>query len=178
MNVILQGTNLELTDTLRSYVEDKIRDAFRVFGAMDLEPVEVAVELEKASRRRRQGDRLFRAEAIVTVPGRRIRVEAASDDVYRAVVQLKHALAREIRTWRERLIDARRKGARAATELSEEPSVPDSEAVDLEDLYVEEEHVAEEAWAAWVPDAEPAVEAEEDLPDLWEETGEDERDNV
>jgi ribosome-associated translation inhibitor RaiA len=79
--------------------------------------VHVQVEVEKTTRRHpqeREDERLYRAEANVTVPGRLIRAEGSGDDAERAVVEMKHHLTREIRSWREHLIDARHRGGREA----------------------------------------------------------------
>lgn len=123
MNLKIQGTHLDLDDELRSYVEEKLQDAFRAFGDTDLEPVDVAVELERTTRRHpheREDERRYRAEANVTVPGRLIRAEASADTLRQAIVRMKHTLTREIREWRAHLADDQRRGAREATDLSAE----------------------------------------------------------
>lgn len=117
MDVRLQGTNLELTNELRTFVEEKMDDAYRMLGAADRDPVHVDIELEKTMRRHPhelEDQRRYRAEANVTVPGRLIRAEGSADDLHQAIVEMKHRLMREIREWRERVIDERRKGARQA----------------------------------------------------------------
>ena len=119
MNITLQGTNLELTDDIRRFVDDKLEDTFRAFGDMNTESVMVDLELERTTTHHRSADRLFRCEVNVSVPGRMIRVEETADDLYKAIVQAKHTLTRRIRTWREKLIDEQREGARSATDLSE-----------------------------------------------------------
>lgn len=164
MNITLQGTNLAITDDLRAYVDEKMQDAFRSFGDMNLEPVEVAIELELTTQHHRKSEQLFRAEANVTVPGRLIRAEASSHNLYQAIVQMKHTLTREIRTWRERLIDESREGARIAT------AIPTPEEEPVEDA-------GEELWGSWEDEEEQAEEAEDTLEEEdWKE--EDERDYI
>ena len=166
MNITLQGTNLDLNDTLRGYVDEKMNDAFRAFGDMDLEPVEVAIELEKTTRHHRSGERLYRAEANVSVPGRMLRAEATADDMYQAITQLKHTLMHEIRSWREKLIDEARQGARQATAILEEERA---------------EEATEDRWEAWEEEAWHVEEAEGDVleyQEKWEDLGEDEWDYV
>lgn len=117
MDVRLQGTNLNLTDELRAFVDERMEDAYRALGAADRDPVHVAIELEKTTRRHPhelEDQRRYRAEANVTVPGRLIRAEGSADDIHQAIVEMKHRLTREIREWRERLIDDRRAGGRRA----------------------------------------------------------------
>lgn len=138
MDVRIQGTNLDLTEELYAFVEEKLEDCYRVLGSLDRDPVQVDVELEETTRRHPhelEDQRRYRAEANVTVPGRLIRAEGSGDDIRQAVVEMKHRLTREIREWRERVIDDRREGGRRAKqELGEE-----IEAERYEDLGDDEE---------------------------------------
>jgi putative sigma-54 modulation protein len=124
MVVRVQGTNIDLSDELYAYVQDKLADCFRALGQLDTDSVHVDVELERTTRRhpQEQGERRYRAEANVTVPGRLIRAEGSADDMRSAVVEMKHRLTRELRDWRERMIDARRAGARKAKRQPPAPS--------------------------------------------------------
>ena len=115
MNFTLQGTNLELSDEIRSFVNEKVDDCMRAFGDMNLDPVHLDIELELTTRRHpqeREDEQLFRSEANLTVPGRMIRVEESAPDLEQAVVQMKHTLTREIRQWQDRMKDDERRGAR------------------------------------------------------------------
>jgi len=144
MLVRVQGTNLDLNDDLYTFVTDKLEDAFRALGALDRDPVKVDVELEETTRRHPQeleDQRLFRAEANVTVPGHLIRAEGSADTLEQSVVEMKHRLTREIREWREQLIDERRAGGRRAKhEMGEEIEAEHYEGLTdtYEDRYVEE----------------------------------------
>lgn len=120
MDVRIQGTNVDLTDELYAVVEEKLADCYRMLGSMDRAPVQVDVELEETTRRHPHeldDQRRYRAEANVTVPGRLIRAEGSADDMHQAIVEMKHRLSREIREWRERLIDERRAGGRQAKHI-------------------------------------------------------------
>lgn len=125
MNVQMQSTNMDLTDELREFVEAKMDDVYRALGAMDRTPIQVDLELEKTTRRHpheREDERRYRAEANLTVPGRLIRAEGSADDIHEAVTEMKHRLTREVREWRERLVDERRQGGRRAKQkLGAEP---------------------------------------------------------
>lgn len=144
MLIRVQGTNLDLNDELYAFVKKKLDDAFRALGDLDRDPVQVDVELEETTRRHPQeleDQRLYRAEANVTVPGRLIRAEGSADTLKQSVVEMKHHLTREIREWREQMIDERREGARRAkVELGEEIEAERYEGLgdEYEDRYVEE----------------------------------------
>jgi ribosomal subunit interface protein len=117
MNVTLKGTRITLTDGLRRLVDDKLADAFRAFGDAALDPVTVEVEVEHTARRYRDRDVAlpYRAEATVYVPGATLRAEGSADTLDGAVVEMKHALTRQIREWRAQRRDAFLQGAREAT---------------------------------------------------------------
>jgi ribosomal subunit interface protein len=119
MNITFQATNLELNDEIRSMVEKKLNNAFRAFGDMNLDPVQIDIQLERTTRRHpqeRETEQLYRAEANVSVPGRLIRAEGTAGVLEQAVVSMKRKLTREIRVWRTKRIDGTRAGARTAKE--------------------------------------------------------------
>ncbi len=124
MNVVVQGTHVELTSLLKDFVHEKIDDALRPFGEMKDDPaLKVDVELEANKGHHRKGEDVFRAEATLSVRGTVLRVEAFSDDMYNAITQMKHKLTREIRSWREKRITVARDGARSATALHADDNV-------------------------------------------------------
>ncbi|NND71587.1 MAG: hypothetical protein HKN43_08400 [Rhodothermales bacterium] len=126
MTVTLQGTNLDLTDELRALVDDKLEDCFRPLREMKQDPIIVDIELERTTRRyhnEKDDQQLYRAEANVSIPGRLIRVEESAPELPRAIVEMKHTLTREIRTWREKVIHDRRAGARRAKEILTDPEL-------------------------------------------------------
>lgn len=162
MNITLQGTHFQLTQEVRDYVNEKIGDAFRAFGDMDLTPVEVAVELEMTTHHHRHDERLYRAEVNVAMPRRRLRAEASADDWRRAIVQVKHTLMREIRRWRERRIDEARKGARRATALTED-ALPEDMTEEVWEFWEDEEEKAEDTGKAGWDDLAAPEEDERDF---------------
>lgn len=144
MLVRVQGTNLELSDDLYTFVTEKLGDAFRALGSLNRDSVQVDVELEETTRRHpqeREDERRYRAEANVTVPGHLIRAEGSADTIRQSIVEMKHHLTRELREWREQLIDERRAGGREAKrELGAEIEEERYEGLtdEYEDRYVEE----------------------------------------
>jgi len=144
MLVRVQGTNLELDDTLYAFVTEKLGDAFRALGALDRDPVQVDVELEETTRRHpqeREDERRYRAEVNITVPGHLIRAEGSADTLSQSIVEMKHHLTRELREWREQLIEDRRTGGRKVKrELGAEIEAERYEGLtdEYEDRYIEE----------------------------------------
>ena len=129
MQIMLQGTNLELTHELRKFVYRKLRDAQRALGDVDPGAVKIEIELEKTTRRHpreRHDKQLYRAEANVHVPGRFIRAEESAMHLEAAIVKMKNTLTRNIRHWRERVIENKRQGNRKAKALAMTEELPAS----------------------------------------------------
>ena len=151
MNITLQGTQLDLTTKLRELVNRKLNDCLRAFGDMNLDAVQIAVELENTSHRylkENDNEQPFRAEATVTLPGHTIRAEENAESIEQAIIKLKHTLTRDIRKWRERTIDKRRKGARQLKNAGVEPEpVSDPEKTEswVEEWLKEEQAMKEDA---------------------------------
>ena len=127
MNIILQGTNLDITDELRAYTIEKIGDSLLAVGNLNLDPVHIDIELEKTTRSRlqeRKDEQLYRAEANVSLPGQMIRVESSAMEIEQAIIQLKHMLTRKFRKHRERKIGRVRKGARKAKSMAPLDQMP------------------------------------------------------
>ena len=130
----LTATNVELTDEIRSLLEDKLEDSMRPLGRANRSPVKLDIELEQLTAthlKEREADDRFRAEATVDVPGHTFRVEGHGSDLPAAIVQMKHRLTREIRDWKERSEDVRNRRRRAAKEMvRQEPLPTDPDATD------------------------------------------------
>ena len=169
MHIRLQGTNLELTHELRKFIYKKLNDCRRALGDVDMNAVQIEIELEKTTSRHpqeRRNGQLYRAEANVRVPGRFIRVEESAMHLEPAIVKMKNTLTRNIRHWREHVIDHRRSGARKAKAMGffeTEPSFM------LEDEWLE----PQAAPTPFVEYFDPIDEAP-----IWNGTREDERDLV
>ncbi len=123
MNLTIKGTCLELNDKLRSFITDKVTDSLRTLGGMDLDAIKIAIEIERTSNRHlkaKERDQLYRSEATVSLPGRTLRIEESAMDVEHAITKLKQTLTRDLRKWKERKFDSRRKGARKVKEQTSE----------------------------------------------------------
>ncbi len=132
-NLVIQGTQVELTDALRSFVHEKVGDALRALGDMSNDPsLRIDCELEANRAHHRKGQ-VYRAEVNLTVRDRLLRAEATSDDMYRAITEMKHVLTRQIREWREKRTDAARDGARSATDLVADEMIIDNQVEDWSD---------------------------------------------
>lgn len=117
MNITIKTKNIELTPSLESFINKKIgglKKFLKVFGhhstpipgGRDL--FETLVEVEKETMHHRKGQ-VFKAEAKLYLPGKSLFTKAYSDDLMKAISEVRDELESEIRKHRTKLIDIPRR---------------------------------------------------------------------
>ena len=107
MKILIKGTNLELTDALKSYVEEKIGTVERFFENI----IEARVELEKTLPQ--HTGEVFRCEVNLTVPMKGVlRAESTRDDLYAAIDMVIPKLHEEIEKYKGKRFSRDRKFGR------------------------------------------------------------------
>lgn len=106
MKIIIRTKNLELTASLKSFVEEKI-GSLKKFVDM----AEVFFEIEKESKHHNKGE-VFRSEAIILLPGKKLIAQSAGDDLLLTVVEIKDKLQQEIKKYKEKSITSKRRNQR------------------------------------------------------------------
>lgn len=101
----LQGKNLDLTDAIRTYVDDKLANVAKL--TEKFEPCDVRAEVGKTQPGQQKG-KIFRAEFNLTIPGAVLRAEAIRDDLYAAIDEASDDLKRQVKRYKEKLQDADR----------------------------------------------------------------------
>ncbi len=89
----IRGTSLELTEALKTFVQEKTASLERLCGAYD--PCEVSWELGKTTQGQQKGD-IWRAEVHIAIPGHAFRIERVAQDVYAAIDAAKDAIKEQI----------------------------------------------------------------------------------
>ena len=102
-----KATNMELTDAIRDYAEDKVLSLKKFVHKF--EPVKVSIEVADESGRHKQGPH-FKCEFTVEVPGDLLRVEEYHEDLYAAVDKAKDELARQMRRLKGKIAAKQRRG--------------------------------------------------------------------
>lgn len=102
MQLQVKGRNLEVTDSLRSYVERKLRKLERRTRADTRVEVELAVERNPSI-----ADSQI-AEATVHVKGRTLRARESARDMKAAVDELADKLVRQVKDLRDKRVDGRK----------------------------------------------------------------------
>lgn len=116
MNLVISGKNIDITEGLRSAVEEKIGKLERYFT----ESTEVHVTLSTEKNRQK-------IEVTVPMKGTIIRAEETSTDMYVSIDLVEEVIERQLRRYKNKLIDK----AQNATQLNK--------AFIDEDAYEEEE---------------------------------------
>lgn len=88
MNIFIHGKNIEITEALREYIEDKIGRVQRLLG--DLPHVNIHVQLTTIKH-------THQFEVTIPLGDITIRAEEATDDMYKAIDLVEEKLKRKIR---------------------------------------------------------------------------------
>ncbi len=120
----IKATNMELTDAIRQYTEEKVLSLRKY--VKKFEPVKVSIEVADESGRHRQGPH-FKCEFTVEVPGNLLRVEEFNEDLYAAVDGAKDDLQRQMRRLKEKKKTKVRKGAGLWKKLMRRKAEPEDE---------------------------------------------------
>src|SRR3989344_6133217 len=101
MKINIKTKNFELTDAIRSYVDEKMRPVKKHLRDLNEDTIIVEFDVGKTTHHHNKGE-LFRAEVNMKVGGKFYRAEATADDLYAAIDDVKDELTREIRMSSER----------------------------------------------------------------------------
>jgi len=110
MQIQITGTKLDLTEALKSYIEEKLSSLSRLISSFESN-TEVLVQFELAltTHHHKQGN-IYRAEANLSMPGHpSIRVESNTEDAYEAIDKTKNILKHELSKYHDKLTDKRNK---------------------------------------------------------------------
>ncbi len=119
MNIIIKGTNLELHNDLKEYVNEKIGGLKKFVENENVDPnsVIVRVELAKTTRHHQHGD-IYKAEVNLQLPGKMLRSVEESDDIYKSIDSVKDELREMINSYKDEKLTRTRRGARIIKKLS------------------------------------------------------------
>ena len=111
MEIVIKGTNIDLTEDIKEWVRQKLEPLARFDKTLlskDVLPsgrqdnrVDLWVEIGKTTTDQRKGD-VFRAELQMRLRGQSVRVEATEKNLRRAITEARTKLQREIKELNER----------------------------------------------------------------------------
>lgn len=101
MKIDIKGTKLELTPSIKKYVEEKLGKIGRYLGRFAKKSdAALFVEVGRSTKHHKQGD-VYYAEATMPVEGETIRVEQHSSDLRKAIDAVKDRLKISLRKFKE-----------------------------------------------------------------------------
>src|SRR3989338_9731178 len=114
LNINIKTTNLELTEALRTYAEDKIGQIQRHFGK---DPINIDIELEYMPAH--HSGPVFRCEINVEMPGQKsmLRADSTESDMYAAIDTCIPKIKEQLDKQRDRRDTRIRRGGRAFKEM-------------------------------------------------------------
>lgn len=111
MIVSLKGTNIEITESIQEYFDEKIIKLVEKLISKNSEVVKLNLEAERTTRHHRHG-KIFRAEANLSIGKILLRAEALGENLHEAIDLLEEELRREIKKFKTKKTALDRKGAR------------------------------------------------------------------
>jgi len=113
MRIIIKTKNLELTNSLKNYIEKKLFSLKKFISILKQEDnyktlAEINIEVEKETKRHRKGE-VFLAKAKIDLPGKSLIAKSKSEDLLKAIVEIKEKLKMEIEKYKFKKIDKNRR---------------------------------------------------------------------
>lgn len=118
MKLVIQGKNIEITDSIRDYVNQKIEKAITHFQSM---VTEVDVHLSVARNPRINSKQV--AEVTIYVNGSVVRAEEGSENLYASIDMVADKISRQLRKYKEKRYDKQHSPVKTAEVLSDQPVV-------------------------------------------------------
>jgi putative sigma-54 modulation protein len=116
MKLVIQGKNIEITDALRDYVQQKIEKAVNHFQHLTLE-----VDVHLSVARNPRIDSKQTAEVTIYLNRTVVRAEEGSENLYASIDMVADKIARQLRKYKEKYQERQREPVKAAAVLSDIP---------------------------------------------------------
>ena len=100
MNIDIKSSGLDLTDSLKKYIDIRMNSLERYLRRYDPESLRIEFEVARTTRHHRHGS-VFYAEANLVLPGKMLRATHEASDIRVAVDKVKDILQREIEKHKE-----------------------------------------------------------------------------
>ena len=116
MKFIISGKNLDVTDGLKAAIEEKIGKLERYFTPETEVHVTLSVEKERQ-----------KIEVTIPVKGNIVRAEQVSDDMYVSIDLVEEVIERQLRKYKNKLVDRQQSAASLSKAFIEEEIEEDDE---------------------------------------------------
>jgi putative sigma-54 modulation protein len=118
MRINVKGTNIELTDSIRDYVEKRVTNLGKLLQKIEESGGEVNVHFEvgKTSNHHKKGE-YFHTDCLINLDGKKFYHSADAEDLYAAVDALKESLFVDIQKYKDRKQTLLYRGARSVKKM-------------------------------------------------------------
>ncbi len=115
MKILIKGTNLELTEGIRRYIDQKIGGLEKISAMGGKDAIDnnlvARVEIGITTKHHKSGP-IYRAEVNLSVPDKHIlRAEAEAQDLYQAIDEAKLILEKEINKYKKSVVSKKHRAA-------------------------------------------------------------------
>jgi len=149
--ITVSGNNIELTNALKEYATEKLGSTLSKVGRR-VTKCEVHLTVDKNP----TIEKPQTAEVVVSVKGTVIRAAKSTHDMYASLDEVSDSIRRKLRKYKERIIDAHRKG---------KPEAEEFELSEIEDFKLFNDEVArEESEAPPVPEVDMSLVKKKSFP--------------
>lgn len=136
VDIKISGRKVSISDGMREHVLAKVGDSLKVF---DISPMSCDVVL-RVEKNKSNPDRST-AEVTVFVRDNVVRVEASNSDMYAAIDEAAEKVSRQLRKYKTRVIDRKKRVATPEVEPASVSDLADLIEVEDDDLLVREKFV-------------------------------------
>ena len=120
MNIIISGKNIEVSDTLRDTINEKLGKLNRYFTPETDVFVTLSIEKERQ-----------KIEVTIPVKGRIIRSEQVSNDMYVSIDLVEEVIERQLRKYKKKIIDKKQSA------VNFQKSYIDNDYMESEEIHIE-----------------------------------------
>jgi len=110
MNINIKTTNIELTDSIRDYLDKKMAQVEKFIQTSQTVPI-VDIEIGRTTRGKNSANDLYKSEINIEINGQLYRYVAEAPELYAAIDKMKDEIVREIRKNKEKQRHFFRRGA-------------------------------------------------------------------
>jgi len=115
MNIQIKCTGMDLTDSIRNYVEKRIAPLGRFVDKDGSEAI-ASIEVGLDTKHHKQGD-VYKAEGTITASGDFFRTNTTRDDIFVAIDEVREELERQMVEKKDKDVSLFRRGARSVKKM-------------------------------------------------------------
>ena len=109
MKINIESTGLELTPSIKTYIEKKLTPLGRIIKRFEAKgEITAFVEVGRSTKHHKHGD-VFRASIDIEMPGKKLFAENESPDLRTAIDMVKNKIKDDIQKFKEKTVDQSKK---------------------------------------------------------------------